>query len=129
MNQELPGLQFTHTLQHFSISDSRQLSLGTESLRVFHYSVRKVGNWGVSAAAYKCYSVFVLWGKCRDESRTRLIQLKDKAVKELAQHEIEIKELCRTLEHDRRIRDFIAIKLQERMLTEEALKAKRKQGV
>ncbi|XP_044304025.1 outer dynein arm-docking complex subunit 1 isoform X1 [Varanus komodoensis] len=63
----------------------------------------------------------------RDEAHARLSQLRDKAEKDLHQHESEMKELDRILDNDRRMSEFIAIKLQERMLTEEALKAKKKQ--
>ncbi|XP_061444721.1 outer dynein arm-docking complex subunit 1 [Rhineura floridana] len=62
----------------------------------------------------------------RDEAQTRLGQLQEKAKKDIGQYESEMKELCRLLENDRRMSEFISIKLQERMLTEEALKAKKK---
>ncbi|XP_066484779.1 outer dynein arm-docking complex subunit 1 [Tiliqua scincoides] len=62
----------------------------------------------------------------RDEAQARLGQLQDKAAKDLAQYEQETKELYRILDHDRQMSDFITIKLQERALTEEALKAKEK---
>ncbi|XP_053119466.1 outer dynein arm-docking complex subunit 1 [Hemicordylus capensis] len=62
----------------------------------------------------------------RDEARTRLAQLQDKAKKDLAQYESEMRELNRILDHDHRMSEFIAIKLQERMLTEEAFQAKEK---
>ncbi|XP_062993509.1 outer dynein arm-docking complex subunit 1 isoform X2 [Elgaria multicarinata webbii] len=62
----------------------------------------------------------------RDEAQTRLSQLRDKAEKDVRQYESETKELDRILENDRRMTEFIAIKLQERTLTEEALQAKKK---
>lgn len=74
-------------------------------------------------------SCFFHWGKFRDEAHSRLSQLKDKAVKELALYELETKELNRILDHDRQMNEFVGIKLQERSLTEEALKAKEKRGV
>ncbi|XP_042333329.1 outer dynein arm-docking complex subunit 1 [Sceloporus undulatus] len=64
--------------------------------------------------------------EARDEAQARLIQLQDKAEKDRRQHETEMKELDRLLENDRRISEFIAIKLQERAMTEEALLAKKK---
>lgn len=72
---------------------------------------------------------FLHWGECRDEAHARLSQLQDKAKKDLALYELESKELNRILEHDRKVNDFITIKLQERTLTEEALKAKEKHGM
>ncbi|XP_075771356.1 outer dynein arm-docking complex subunit 1 [Pelodiscus sinensis] len=62
----------------------------------------------------------------RDEAQTKLGQLREKAEKDMAQHGIEMKELQRVLDHDRCLRNFLAIKMQERTLTQEALEAKRK---
>ncbi|XP_067402542.1 outer dynein arm-docking complex subunit 1 [Emydura macquarii macquarii] len=62
----------------------------------------------------------------RDEAQTKLGQLREKAEKDLAQHGAEMKELQRVLDHDRRLRHFLAVKVQERAFTQEALEAKRK---
>ncbi|XP_030400691.1 coiled-coil domain-containing protein 114 [Gopherus evgoodei] len=62
----------------------------------------------------------------RDEAQTKLGQLRDKAEKDLAQHGAEMKELQRVLDHDRRLRNFLDVKVQERTFTLEALEAKRK---
>lgn len=40
--------------------------------------------------------------------------LKERAEKELAQYNTDIKELTRVLEHDRKLKSFMAIKGQER---------------
>ncbi|XP_034275346.1 outer dynein arm-docking complex subunit 1 [Pantherophis guttatus] len=62
----------------------------------------------------------------RDEAHARLGQLRDKAEKDLKQYISEMKELERFLENDRRVSEFVNIKLQERTFTEEALRAKAK---
>ncbi|XP_054849545.1 outer dynein arm-docking complex subunit 1 isoform X2 [Eublepharis macularius] len=62
----------------------------------------------------------------RDEAQNRLSQLRDKTEKDLKQYDSEVKELNCILEHDRRMNEFITIKLQERKLTKEALIAKEK---
>ncbi|XP_074872123.1 outer dynein arm-docking complex subunit 1 [Carettochelys insculpta] len=62
----------------------------------------------------------------RDEAQGKLGQLQEKAEKDLAQHAAEVKELQRVLDHDQRLRSFLAIKAQERTFTQEALEAKRK---
>ncbi|CAM5173830.1 unnamed protein product [Eretmochelys imbricata] len=62
----------------------------------------------------------------RDEAQTKLGQLREKAEKDLAQYGAEMKELQRVLDHDRRLRHFLDIKVQERTFTQEALEAKRK---
>ncbi|XP_077170083.1 outer dynein arm-docking complex subunit 1 isoform X2 [Paroedura picta] len=64
--------------------------------------------------------------EARDEAENRLGQLRDKMEKDLRQSEFELRELNRILEHDCRMDEFITIKLQERKLTEEAMKAKEK---
>ncbi|XP_008116649.1 outer dynein arm-docking complex subunit 1 [Anolis carolinensis] len=64
--------------------------------------------------------------EARDEAQARLTQLKEKAERDRRQYEIEMKELLRLQENDRRMSEFIAIKLQERAMTEEALLAKKK---
>nr|XP_060636397.1 outer dynein arm-docking complex subunit 1 isoform X2 [Anolis sagrei ordinatus] len=69
-----------------------------------------------SAAAYEA----------RDEAQARLTQLKEKAERDRRQYEIEMKELLRLQENDRRVSEFIAVKLQERAITEEAMLAKKK---
>lgn len=73
--------------------------------------------------------LFFLWDKCRDEAHARLGQLRDKAEKDLKQYVSEMKELERFLENDRRMSEFVNIKLQERTFTEEALRAKAKKRV
>lgn len=73
--------------------------------------------------------LFLLWDKCRDEAHARLGQLRDKAEKDLKQYISEMKELERFLENDRRVSEFVNIKLQERTFTEEALRAKAKKRV
>ena len=43
-----------------------------------------------------------------------MIILKEKADKDLQQHNTEMKELCRVIDHDRALRGFMGIKGQER---------------
>ncbi|KAM4651690.1 outer dynein arm-docking complex subunit 1 isoform 1-T2 [Discoglossus pictus] len=62
----------------------------------------------------------------RDEAQTKMLQLKEKAEKDLNQHTAEIKELQRIIDHDRRLKEFMGIKTQERSISEEVLDAKRK---
>lgn len=64
----------------------------------------------------------------RDEAQAKLGQLREKAEKDVAQHGAEMKELQRVLDHDRRLRQFLAIKAQERSLTQEALEARQRRG-
>ena len=50
----------------------------------------------------------------RDEALVKQTALRERADKELAQYNIDIKELTRVLEHDRKLKGFMAIKGQER---------------
>lgn len=50
----------------------------------------------------------------RDEAQAKMILLKEKADKDLQQHNAEMKELIRIIDHDRKLREFMGIKGQER---------------
>ncbi|XP_064642414.1 coiled-coil domain-containing protein 63-like [Lineus longissimus] len=50
----------------------------------------------------------------RDEAQAKMILLKEKADKDLQQHNAEMKELIRIIEHDRKLKEFMGIKGQER---------------
>uniref|UniRef100_UPI00398ED19B coiled-coil domain-containing protein 114 n=1 Tax=Pristiophorus japonicus TaxID=55135 RepID=UPI00398ED19B len=57
----------------------------------------------------------------RDEAQTKMLQLKEKAEKDLALHAAEVKELQRVIDHDRKLKEFMGIKTQERSSEDEAL--------
>lgn len=50
----------------------------------------------------------------RDEAQAKMILLKEKADKDMQQHNAEMKELLRIIDHDRCLREFMGIKGQER---------------
>ncbi|KAG8434068.1 hypothetical protein GDO86_012442 [Hymenochirus boettgeri] len=62
----------------------------------------------------------------RDEAQTKMLQSKEKAEKDLNQHTAEIKELQRIIDHDRRLKEFMGAKTQERTISEEVINARRK---
>ncbi|KAM4014924.1 outer dynein arm-docking complex subunit 1 isoform 2-T2 [Anomaloglossus baeobatrachus] len=62
----------------------------------------------------------------RDEAQTKMLQMKEKAEKDLNQHTAEIKELQRVIDHDRRLKEFMGTKTQERSISEEVLDARRR---
>ncbi|XP_041424369.1 coiled-coil domain containing 63 L homeolog isoform X1 [Xenopus laevis] len=62
----------------------------------------------------------------RDEAQTKMLQLREKAEKDLNQHTAEIKELQRVIDHDRKLKEFMGAKTQERAISEEVLNARRK---
>lgn len=55
-------------------------------------------------------------------------QMKERAEKDLNQHSAEIKELQRVIDHDRRLKEFMGTKTQERSISEEVLDARRRRG-
>lgn len=50
----------------------------------------------------------------RDDAQAKMIILKEKADKDLQQHNTEMKELVRIIDHDRKLKEFMGIKGQER---------------
>ncbi|XP_069493459.1 outer dynein arm-docking complex subunit 1 [Ambystoma mexicanum] len=62
----------------------------------------------------------------RDEAQTKMLQLKEKTEKDLAQHTAEIKELQRIIDHDRKLKEFMNTKTHERSISEEVLEARRR---
>ncbi|XP_069803742.1 outer dynein arm-docking complex subunit 1 isoform X1 [Dendropsophus ebraccatus] len=62
----------------------------------------------------------------RDEAQTKMLQMRERAEKDLNQHTAEIKELQRVIDHDRRLKEFMGTKTQERSISEEVLDARRR---
>ena len=52
--------------------------------------------------------------KLRDEAQAKMILLKEKADKDLQQHNAEMKEHVRIIDHDKKLRDFMNTKCKER---------------
>lgn len=64
----------------------------------------------------------------RDEAQNKMLALKEKADKEMAQYNTELKELARIIDHDRKLKQFMSRKDQERTEAHqemEAMKRKR----
>ncbi|XP_030053637.1 outer dynein arm-docking complex subunit 1 isoform X2 [Microcaecilia unicolor] len=62
----------------------------------------------------------------RDEAQSKMLQLKEKVEKDVAQHSAEVRELQRVIHHDSKLREFLGIKTQERSISEEVVEARRK---
>ncbi|XP_040181608.1 outer dynein arm-docking complex subunit 1 [Rana temporaria] len=62
----------------------------------------------------------------RDEAQTKMQQMKERAEKDSNQHSAEIKELQRVIDHDRRLKEFMGTKTQERSISDEVLDARRR---
>lgn len=59
----------------------------------------------------------------RDEAQNKMLALKEKADKEMTQYNTELKELARIIDHDRKLREFMSRKDQERTEAHEEMEA------
>ncbi|XP_065069999.1 coiled-coil domain-containing protein 63-like [Rhopilema esculentum] len=50
----------------------------------------------------------------RDDAKTKMLALTEKSDKDLAQHNMELKELMRIIDHDRKLKEFMGIKSEDR---------------
>ena len=50
----------------------------------------------------------------RDEAQSKMLALKEKADKDLLQYNMELKELIRIIDHDRKLKEFMRVKGEER---------------
>ena len=64
--------------------------------------------------------------EARDEAQNKIAALEEKANKELQLYNLEIKELSRVLEHDRKLKTFMGVKALPRNLEEAPVSQKRK---
>ena len=62
----------------------------------------------------------------RDDAQNKMLALKEKADKELGQYNMELKELIRVIDHDRKLKQFMSRKDQERTEAHEAMEAMRR---
>lgn len=64
----------------------------------------------------------------RDEAQAKMILLKERADKDQQQHNAEMKELLRIIDHDRNLREFMGIKGQERVDDPQLVAWRQKKG-
>lgn len=65
-------------------------------------------------------------GYCRDDAQNKMLALKEKAEKELAQYNVELKELIRVIDHDRKLKEFMSCKDKERTEAHEQMEMMRR---
>jgi hypothetical protein len=65
---------------------------------------------------------------CREEAQTKMILIRDKEDKDKQQHYTELKEVIRVINHDKKLKEFMKIKTQERAEDEELLNYRKKKG-
>lgn len=64
--------------------------------------------------------------EARDEAQSKMLALKEKADKELAQYNTELKELIRVIDHDRKLKEFMKRKDHERTEAHEEMEMTRR---
>ena len=62
----------------------------------------------------------------RDDAQNKMLALKEKAEKELNQFNVELKELIRVIDHDRKLREFMSCKDKERTEAHEQIELMKK---
>lgn len=62
----------------------------------------------------------------RDEAHNKMLALKERSEKDIAQQEVEMKELYRIIDHDNRLKEFMMFKTCERTEFKEEEEAKKK---
>ncbi|XP_046575038.1 coiled-coil domain-containing protein 63-like [Haliotis rubra] len=65
----------------------------------------------------------------RDEAYNKMLALKERSEKDTAQHEMEMRELQRIIEHDNKLKEFMMIKSNDRGEYKEEEDAKKKKGM
>ena len=74
------------------------------------------------------YILRVIYGFCRDEAQNKMLALKERNDKDMAQQEIEMKELHRIIQHDNKLKQFMGIKVHDRADLKEEEQAKKMKG-
>ena len=64
----------------------------------------------------------------RDEAQNKMLALKERSDKDMAQQEIEMKELQRIIQHDNKLKEFMGIKIHDRADLKEEEQAKKLKG-
>jgi hypothetical protein len=65
----------------------------------------------------------------REETQAKMIMMKDKEDKDKQQMNVEVKELIRVINHDKKLKEFMKIKTQERQEDEELIAWRKKKGL
>ncbi|XDV51248.1 hypothetical protein PO909_020167 [Leuciscus waleckii] len=63
----------------------------------------------------------------REEAQTKITMMKEKAIKDFAQYSAEMKELERVIAHERRLKEFMTIKSNERTAMDDGQEMRRRQ--
>ena len=64
----------------------------------------------------------------REEAQAKILLLKEKADKDLAQHNADMKELVRIIDHDRKLKEFMTTKGKERQEDPQLVEWRRRKG-
>jgi hypothetical protein len=65
----------------------------------------------------------------REEAQAKMVLMRDKEDKDKVQLNAELKELIRVIDHDKKLKEFMKIKTQERQEDEELVTWRKKKGI
>lgn len=65
----------------------------------------------------------------REEAQAKMVLMRDKEDKDKVQLNTELKELIRVIDHDKKLKEFMKIKTQERQEDEELVSWRKKKGL
>lgn len=63
-----------------------------------------------------------------EEAQTKMLLMRDKEDKDKQQHYTELKEVIRVINHDKKLKEFMKIKTQERSEDEELIAWRKRKG-
>ena len=79
----------------------------------------------------KCFSIslnIIIITPYRDEAQNKMLALKERSDKDMAQQDVEMKELHRIIKHDNKLKEFMGIKVNDRLELKEEEMIKRSKG-
>lgn len=79
-----------------------------------------------SIVGVELYVAIINLCKLRDDAQNKMLGLKEKAEKEMTQFNVELKELIRVIDHDRKLREFMSCKDKERTDAHEQMELMRR---
>ena len=98
----------------------------TVKLLTEHYLEFLSVKGGITPHCWKSHVTAQLSG--RDEAQNKMLALKERSDKDMAQQEIEMKELQRIIQHDNKLKEFMGIKIHDRADLKEEEQAKKLKG-
>ena len=95
---------------------------GNHIIDTFTPYITHVSTPNLNLTKFYCVQIFLR----RDDAQNKMLALKEKADKEIGQYNNDLKEQIRVIDHDRKLKDFMSRKVQERSEAHEEMEAIRR---